>query len=153
MAKALTDLGIKHIKPGAAGREVPIGGARGLYLVVQKTGAKSFVVRYRLKGKPQKLTLGRWVSPADLKPSPDPRIGDPLASARKLAADTMLQVGRGIDPAADKETAGEALTVSGMLDQFVERYCKKEKKLRSVDQIESAFEPAGQTRHRQLQRL
>jgi integrase len=143
--KALTDFAIKNLKAGDARLELPDGGARGLYLVVQPSGVKSFAVRYRHNGRPQKLTLGRWQSPADLKEtveSPDPKIGDALslAGARKLAADTLHQVGRGRDPAAERRAPSEMLTVAQMLDQFADRYCRKEKKLRSVDQIESAFD-------------
>ena len=141
MAKALTDFAIKNTKAEAGRREIAAG-ARGLYLVVQPSGVKSFAVRYRIRGRPQKLTLGRWQSPSDIaamKGSPDPKIGEPLslASARKLAADTLLQVERGIDPA--KARAAVPLTVEDMLDRFVDRYCRKEKQLRSADLIDAAF--------------
>lgn len=74
--------------------------------------------------------------------APEPKIGDPLslARARKLATTAMLQLGRGIDPADEKRQRGEAKTVATMLDEFVDRYCRKEKKLRTADRIESDFE-------------
>ena len=113
MAKTLTDISIRNLKPGATPREVAVGGARGLYVWVGATGAKSFVVRYRINGKPQKLTLGRWIAPEDRKEgktSADPQVGDPisLASARRLAADTMLQLSRGRDPGAAKREIKQA---------------------------------------------
>jgi hypothetical protein len=42
MAKALTDIGVRNLKPKAARREVPDTGQRGLYCIVQPSGAKSF---------------------------------------------------------------------------------------------------------------
>jgi integrase len=142
--RALTDIAIKNLKPGADRIEIADPGARGLYLVIQASGVKSFALRYRLRGKPQKLTLGRWQSAAaDLgKAAPEPKIGDvlSLAGARKLATSAQLQLGRGIDPADERRQHAEASTISEMLDDFVKRYCKQEKKLRSTDTIESAFE-------------
>lgn len=140
MGKTLTDIGIRNMKPRAERWEIPDGGARGLYLVVQPSGAKGFAVRYRLRGRPQKLTLGRWQSPEDLKSTTEPRIGEPqtLASARKLTADALLKAGRGVDPAAEKRLRIDGLTVSGMLDDFIAKYANK--KLRSADQYASTFD-------------
>ena len=55
--KKLTDIAIRNLKPGPARREIPDPGARGLYVIVQPSGVKSFAVRYRYAGKPRKLTL------------------------------------------------------------------------------------------------
>jgi integrase len=109
MAKPLTEIGIKNLKPTGEPREIRDGGARGLYLWIGSTGVKSFVVRYRLNGKPKKLTLGRWVPPEDRK-ADDPQIGDPmsLGQAHKLAADVMLQLARGRNPAAAKRDEAQA---------------------------------------------
>jgi integrase len=51
----LTPKGVEHAKPGAARYELPDGG--GLYLVVQPSGPKSWAIRYRLHGRPEKLTV------------------------------------------------------------------------------------------------
>jgi hypothetical protein len=53
----LTAKKIENIKPRASRQEVPDGGCRGLYLVVQPSGRKSWAVRYRFNDKPRKLTL------------------------------------------------------------------------------------------------
>ena len=59
MAKgALTSYSVEHAKPGAARREIRDANCRGLYLVVQPAGAKSWAFRYRFNGKPKKLTIG-----------------------------------------------------------------------------------------------
>jgi integrase len=134
MSKSLTDIGIRNLKPGTARKEIPEGGARGLYLVIQPSGVKSFAVRYRLNGKPQKLTLGRWRAPDDpmeATASTDPKVGEAisLASARKLAADTLLQAGRGRDPVASKRQVKQERrraaenTFRAIAEQYLRREC------------------------------
>jgi integrase len=130
MPKTLTDIRIRNLKPGPTPREVAVGGARGLYLWIGASGARSFVVRYRINGRPQKLTLGRWVPPEDRREAKtDPQLGDPLslAAARKLAADTLLQLGRGRDPAAVKRDdrqareQAQADTFEAITDEYFRR--------------------------------
>jgi integrase len=91
---------------------------------------KTFAVRYRINGKPQKLTLGRWRAPDDPKEaSADPKVGEAisLASARKLAADALHQLGRGRDPVAAKKAAKKekrqaaADTFEAITDQYFRR--------------------------------
>lgn len=48
------------MKPETGRREVPDAGCPGLYLVIQKTGTKSWAVRTRIGGKPKKITLGQF---------------------------------------------------------------------------------------------
>lgn len=85
MAARLTDISIQNAKPGPTRREIPDGGCKGLYLIVQPSGRKSWAVRYRHNGKTRKLTLDGFPS---------------LATARKLATEAMENPDR--DPAADK---------------------------------------------------
>ena len=56
MAKQLTAVSIANARPGPQRREIPDAGCRGLYLVVQPSGRKSWAVRYRFAGKPRKVT-------------------------------------------------------------------------------------------------
>jgi integrase len=125
--KALTDIAIKHLKPGAHRREIPDPGARGLYVVVQPTGVKGFAVRYRFGGHPRKLTLEGGIS---------------LAAARKAAADAMYEVQQGRDPGSAKiqsrRTQEDA--AANTLQAVCEEYLRREGKgLRSRDQIEAAL--------------
>ena len=55
---ALTDTALKALKP----RERPytVADARGLYVEVFPTGGVVWRFRYRLKGKAEKLTLGKY---------------------------------------------------------------------------------------------
>ena len=81
-------------------QELPDNIVRGLYLVVQPSGAKSWAVRYRHDGKPTKLTLG-----------PYPRLG--LAEARAAARETLGIVSEGNDPTADRGDAEAAEAPAG----------------------------------------
>ncbi len=59
MAKhLLTDTKVRNLKPKALPYRRPDG--ENLYLYVAPTGVKSWQFRYRLDGKPQTLTLGKY---------------------------------------------------------------------------------------------
>ena len=90
-ARPLTARGVEAIESDPiARREIPDGGAPGLYLVVQPSGAKSWAYRYRLQGKPKKVVLGKF-----------PEMS--LASARRKAENAADAVAHGGDPAAAKQ--------------------------------------------------
>jgi integrase len=117
VAKALTDIAIQNLKPRAVRYEVPDPGARGLRVVVQPSGFKSFAVRYRnAAGRRRKLTLKGGIT---------------LAAARKLAADALLEVAQGRDPATAKQNARQSAgaraddTVERLAHQFIEQYAKR----------------------------
>jgi integrase len=110
MTKALTTTAVNAAKPGSSRREVPDGGQPGLYLIVQATGAKSWALRYRAKGRPVKLTLGRWPAMT-------------LAKARAAAAEAQEAADLGNDPAEAKRTAKAAKNsgrdaVRALIDQY-----------------------------------
>jgi integrase len=116
----LTDLGIKKLPLPDKRREVPDGKVSGLYLVLQPSGARSWALRYRVAGKPTKLTIG-----------PYPAID--LAAARKRALEALGDVAGGKDPAAEKQASRAALKaareaetdrVEKVVDLFVERHAK-----------------------------
>ena len=123
MPKNLTELAIqKKHKARDARYEVADGAQRGLYLVVQPSGRKSFCVRYRHHGKPRKLTLKAGVS---------------LADARRLASEAMYAVEKGNDPRETKKAAKEKAAAAAVNTvQFVcENFVKREgAKLRTLDQ-------------------
>jgi integrase len=137
MAKSLTAKAVENAKPGTGRREIPDGGCKGLYLVVQPSGAKSWAARYRFAGEPRKLTLGpALVLPAGEAEPASPVIDNvlTLADARVLAAGALKKVKQGIDPAKEKRSEIEAGketaairaedTVENLAAQFIERYCK-----------------------------
>jgi integrase len=134
MAKGLTDLQIKNLKPkaGTDGKpvrtEVPDPGAAGLYVVLQPGGRCGYAVRYRFGGASRKLTLPRGIT---------------LAAARKLAADAMHEVSQGRDPGRAKADAGDkaARSAADTLQAVAESYLKREGgKLRTFKARKSMFD-------------
>jgi len=107
----LTDAAVKKVKPNPHKR-IEIHDGRGLYLVIQSTGAKSWAYRYRVGGKSRKLTLGTF-------PAID------ISKARSLCSAAALSTKAGGDPARDrKETLAADDTFERVARLFVERYAK-----------------------------
>jgi integrase len=135
MIKTLTAKSVENIKPGSARREIPDGGCRGLYLVVQPSGRKSWAVRYRFAGKPRKVTLDRALT---------------LAAARKATTDALHELAQGRDPAAQKlearanaekdGAARAADTVEQWAAHFIERHAKKKTRKSSWRQAVHVFD-------------
>jgi integrase len=129
MAKRLTDIGIRNLKPAPVRREIPDGGCTGLYLISQPSGARSWAVRYRFNGKPTKLTIGSW-----------PAVS--LLDARAAAIAALKQLGKGKNPAAAKQAAkveameAQANTVASICAAYLKR---EGGKLRTSDQRARIF--------------
>lgn len=133
-----------HKKKADPDKRIEIHDGNGLYLVIQPSGAKSWAYRYRVDGKSRKLTLGTLLE-AGAKPETDaagelPALSVPEARQRASAAAVKMQ--RGIDPGTERKRKEAKIkkTVSHILDQFVERYVRKEANLRSADAIQSVFD-------------
>ncbi len=139
----LTALAVIRAKPkrDKAGRAIrterPDRMCRGLYCVIQPSGAKSWALRYRHGGQSRKLTLGTVLG-ADEEAPVEPKIGAPLslAAARRLAAEAMHQVELGRDPAREKAEGRSRLALKPVetFQAIAESYLKREgKSLRSAD--------------------
>jgi integrase len=114
----LTDIGIRNLKPGAVRREIP-DRTPLLYLVVQPSGRRRFVLRYRFHGVSRKVTL---------------QAGITLAVARKLAADAALDLERDIDPRENRKEARRKAAESraNTLSAVVAEYLQRDSKLRTI---------------------
>ena len=127
MTKMFTDIALRNLKPGQVRREIPDAGARGLYVVIQPSGAKSFAVRYRFGGKPRKLTLTGGIS---------------LAAARKAASYALFEVEQGRDPSEAKKItkARAALAKADTVQAICEEYLAREgRKLRTASSREATL--------------
>lgn len=94
----MPDLTVKQIdaiEPGARRHEYPDGRIKGLYYVVQPSGARSWALRYRVNGTPRKYTLGS-----------DAALG--LGDARKAATKALGEIANGVDPGLERKARKEA---------------------------------------------
>jgi integrase len=115
----LTDAVVRKAKPNPRKR-IEVHDGRGLYLVVQPSGAKSWAYRYRVAGKSRKLTLGTF-------PTID------VAEARSLCSAATLKTKAGGDPAREHRSALAADdSFERVARLFIERYARP--KNRSWDQ-------------------
>jgi len=117
VAKDLTVKAIETMRPGATRREVPDGHTRGLFYVLQPSGAASWAYRYRFAGKPKKLTIGSY-------PAID------IRAARELASEAAKAVARGDDPASTKKAGAASVRAMAaadrnLVEKVVERFVEK----------------------------
>jgi len=127
----LTDLAIRKLKLPAARVEVRDGGAKGLYLIVQPSGARSWAFRYAVNRRPRKLTLG-----------PYPELDIIEARAKAMAA--AVDVSHGRDPAGDKRAARMAaavpvakrVAVADVAAEFLKRHARENNSPRWAREVE-----------------
>jgi integrase len=130
VAKILTAAAVERLKGGKTRREVRDVGCKGLYLVIQPSGAKSFALRFRRPdGSSGKLTLGPVYSGKEL--SGEPTLGAPLTleAAHQLAAEQHRMRALGHDVIKDAKTAkhrrrteveeGVASAFGALVPQFI----------------------------------
>src|SRR6516225_4438651 len=111
----LTELSVRKARPAKAAYLIWDTQQRSLALQVQPTGAKAWKCIYSRHGRPRWLHLG------------DAAIVG-LADARTLAAEAMLAVAKGGDPAADKRAERGSGTFAELASKYVEQYAKKHNK-------------------------
>ncbi len=104
---ALTDTSIRALKPQRVRYLVTDG--RGLCLEVLPSGKFSWLFRYRIKGRPEKVSLGRY---PDLS----------LKAARCERDKQAILLAGGRSPAEEKRLAKMALTRDCTMREFSERY-------------------------------
>ena len=111
----LTELFVKKLKPEQRAFLVWDSKQHGLALQLQPTGSRAWKAIYSFHGRP------RWLHLGDAN-----AIG--LADARMLAAEAMLAVARGGDPAAEKKAQRGAGTFAELAKRYVEEHAKRENK-------------------------
>ncbi len=127
---ALTAKFIEQVKPGERRREIPDTGGRGvkgLYFILQPSGARSWALRYRYGDKSRKLTIGSY-----------PAFG--LVEAREAAAENLRMLASGRDPASLKRAgksvrADETNRVERVLDEFYRRHVEANNRPRTAEEI------------------
>jgi integrase len=113
--RRLSELSVRKARPEAKTYLIWDAKQRGLALRVQPTGARAWTCIYSRHGRPRWLHLGDAAA-----------IG--LADARTLAAEAMLAVAKGGDPAADRRAERGAGTFADLAARYVEEHAKKKNK-------------------------
>ncbi|MBN9241190.1 MAG: tyrosine-type recombinase/integrase [Mesorhizobium sp.] len=110
----LTDAGIKNLKPKE--KLYKIADRDGMYVVVQPSGAIVFRYDYRLNGRRETLTIGRYGA-ADLS----------LARAREKLVDAKRAIAEGRSPAHEKQREKRRLKEAKSFGEFGESWLKEAK--------------------------
>jgi integrase len=108
----LTKLFVEKVQPEKSRFLVWDTKQHGLALQVEPTGAKAWKAIYSFHGRPRWLNIGK-----------EKAIG--LADARTLAAEAMLAVAKGNDPAAEKKAERGAGTFADLAQRYVDEHAKK----------------------------
>ena len=116
----LTDRQIAAIKPTTTRVEYVDEKVPGLALRVTPTGAKSWTVRYRHRGRLRRLTLG---SASVI----------PLAQARERVRDLLHDASKGADPATEKQAGRKAETIGDLAALYIEKWAKPRKRSWKAD--------------------
>jgi integrase len=113
--RKLTSLTVTKLRPAPRPYLVWDNYQRGLALQIQPSGYRSFKLIYRHRGRPRWYHIGA----AD---------AIPLADARRMAAELMLEVIRGKDPAAEKRAKRGADTFAELAQKYTDQHAKKRNK-------------------------
>lgn len=124
MAKRLTDVGARNQRPNP-GKRLELGDSLvpGLYLLVQKTGKKSWAVRARVHGRTFKYTIG---------PLSAWKVDEARAEARRV----LGMAARGVRP-IDERRRAQADTVEAAVKEWL---AKDQAKNRGHGEVKRVFD-------------
>jgi len=114
-AKKLTEASVKRFRvaPPAERVDYPDQLAPGLFLRVNDRGRKSWMVRFRVKGKQGKMALGLWPALA-------------LPDAREMARNARGEAAAGRDPRVARPTEHE--TFGELAETYIAKGCPKRRR-------------------------
>jgi integrase len=127
VGQALTDMAIrKLIARGVERVEIWDSRIPGFGVRASASGTKSFVLVYRHRGRPRRLTLGRY-----------PTVS--LGAARQKATDALRTLSDGADPQAIKESYRNPHRFEDTVGAFVERHCRRHNRASTTKQTEQVL--------------
>ena len=117
---ALTDRTVKALKPAARQVDYWDSHLKGFGVRISSEGRRTWTVRYRLRGRQRRLSLGVY-----------PHLG--LAAARGAARSALGKVADGQDPAATKATERQLGTFRDLAERYVDKHAKRKKRSWKAD--------------------
>lgn len=105
----LTDTALRNLKPKA--KPYKASDRDGMYVTVSPGGTVTFRYDYRLNGRRETLTIGRY-GPAGIS----------LAMAREKLLDAKRMVAQGISPSLEKQRAKRRLTAAKSFGDMLKRW-------------------------------
>ena len=108
----LTDVALKHLKPND--KPYKVTDRDGMYVHVSTSGTLTFRLDYRLHGRRETLSLGKY-GPSGLS----------LARAREVTIDAKRAVSEGRSPALDKQRDKRRIKEAKSFGEFGERWLTK----------------------------
>jgi hypothetical protein len=105
----LTDSALKHLKPKE--KIYKVTDRDGMYVLVQPSGTLSFRLDYRVNGRRETVTFGKY-GPAGLS----------LARARELCIDAKRTITEGRSPAIEKQREKRRLLEARSFGEFGEKW-------------------------------
>lgn len=129
-ARILTEITLRKLTPPSRGQvEVWDSKLPGFGIRIAHTGTKSFVLVYRIAGRPRRLTIGRY-----------PILG--LADARLAAQKALTQIAQGIDPREAKLKQQEQVQIrtsklfGTLINTFIETHCRRHNRPNTAKETE-----------------
>lgn len=121
--QALTDLAIRKLV--ADDNRVEIWDAKipGFGVRASTSGTKSFILMYRFRGKPRRLTLGRY-----------PTLS--LSDARQRASEVLRSVQLGVDPDRGDGVTPAPHGFGEVVTSFVAQHCQRHNRPRTAHETE-----------------
>lgn len=105
----LTDTALKNLKPKR--KSYKVSDRDGLYALVSTAGAVTFKYDYRLNGRRESITLGRYGL-----------AGLSLARAREKCLEARRAIADGLSPAQEKQRDKRRLQEAKSFDAFGEKW-------------------------------
>lgn len=105
----LTDAALKHLKP--KDKPYKVSDRDGMYVLVSTGGTISFRLDYRLNGRRETVTFGKY-GPAGLS----------LARAREKCMDAKRMVADGLSPSIEKQREKRRIKEAKSFGQFGEKW-------------------------------
>lgn len=105
----LTDIAIKSLKP--KDKTFKVADRDGMYLTVSKTGTKTFRYDYRINGRRETLTIGRYG-----------KYGMTLAVAREKLADAKNLIAEGVSPSREKKREKVRSKAEGTFGELAQQW-------------------------------